>query len=115
MVKQGAGGGFISSIRRDAKERGVPVQFVPEARLNRMAGGASHQGIAAITAPVPYLELDDMLLRIAADTDEVREKQPILLLLDGIQDPYNFGAILEKCRCSWCRRSGDSASRDGPA
>jgi 23S rRNA (guanosine2251-2'-O)-methyltransferase len=94
MVKQGAGGGFISTIRREAKERGVPVQFVPETRLNRMAGGANHQGIAAITAPVPYLELDDLLLRIASDIDEVRQKQPILLLLDGIQDPHNFGAIL---------------------
>jgi 23S rRNA (guanosine2251-2'-O)-methyltransferase len=94
VVKQGAGGGFISTIRREAKERGVPVQFVPETRLNRMAEGAMHQGIAAITAPVPYLELDEMLAAIAKDTDAVREKRPIVLLLDGIQDPYNFGAIL---------------------
>lgn len=94
LVKQGAGGGFISSIRREARERGVPVQFVPETRLNRMAGGAVHQGIAAITAPVAYLELDEMLLRIAGDVDEVRRQQPIILLLDGIQDPHNFGAIL---------------------
>jgi 23S rRNA (guanosine2251-2'-O)-methyltransferase len=94
LVRQGAGGGAINAIRRTAKLRGIPVQFVPESRLNKIAAGAGHQGVAALTAPVAYLEIDDLLSAIAADTDEVRARKPILLLLDGVQDPHNFGAIL---------------------
>lgn len=94
LVKQGAGGGVIGRIRQEAKRRGVPVQFVPENRLARMAGGAGHQGVAAITAPFHYLDLDELLETVAADRDTVMSSKPVLLLLDGIQDPYNFGAIL---------------------
>ncbi|MFW5973598.1 MAG: 23S rRNA (guanosine(2251)-2'-O)-methyltransferase RlmB [Bacteroidota bacterium] len=94
LIKQGAGGSSISEIRRLAHERGVPVQFVPVNKLDRLAAGASHQGVAAVTSPVPYLDLNDVLQAIAPDRESVNTSKPILLLLDGIQDPHNFGAIL---------------------
>ena len=104
LIKQGTGGGAISDIRRMAHERGVQVQFVPANRLDRLAGGAGHQGVAALTAPIPYLELDDLLAGVAPDLDTTRRNKPVLLLLDGIQDPHNFGAIL---------RSAAAAGIDG--
>lgn len=93
-LKQGSVGGVIQDIRRLAKQRGVPVQFVPSAKLDRLAGGANHQGVAAHTSPVAYLELHELMAAIGGTPDEVRRKKPMVLLLDGIQDPYNFGAIL---------------------
>ncbi len=93
-LKQGAGGSAIGEIRRLAKSRGVPVQFVPASKLDRLSSGANHQGVAMIASPVPYLELHELMSSIGATPDAIRERKPVLLLLDGIQDPYNFGAIL---------------------
>jgi 23S rRNA (guanosine2251-2'-O)-methyltransferase len=94
MIRQGLTGHGIRQIRRLAKAEGVPVQQVPSARLSRLAPGVAHQGVAAVTIPVAYRDVEDMLHEIAADTDVVREKKPIVLLLDRIEDPHNFGAIL---------------------
>ena len=94
LIKQGTGGGVIADIRRMAHERGIQVQFVPASRLDRLAGGAGHQGVAAFSAPIPYLDLHELLQDAAPDLDTTRQTKPVLLLLDGIQDPHNFGAIL---------------------
>lgn len=94
LLRQGISGGAINDIRRAAKERGVPVQFVPAVRLDRAAGGANHQGVAAVTSPVRYLELHDLMAMVGPDIEAVRQTRPLLLLLDGVQDPHNYGAIL---------------------
>jgi 23S rRNA (guanosine2251-2'-O)-methyltransferase len=94
MIQQGAGGPQIAEIRRLATASGVQVQYVPETRLSRISGGLNHQGVIAFAALVPYLEFDEMLSAIAPTADDVRRQKPILLLLDQLQDPYNFGAIL---------------------
>lgn len=93
-LQKGLEGRPIAEIRGLARTAGVPVQYVPQGRLNQLAGGAAHQGVVGLTAPVSYLDLDDLLTAVAADLDAVREKKPLLLLLDEIQDPHNFGAIL---------------------
>lgn len=80
-------------LRAMAQERGVPVQFVPQGKLNSLVPGVNHQGVVAVVSPVAYLDADDMLTAIAATRDEVVEKKPIVLLLDHIQDPHNLGAI----------------------
>ncbi len=75
-------------IRQLAHERQVPVAVVPRARLEAVMGGEAHQGMVALVAAAPLLteaDLDGMLDRAA---------NPFLLLLDGIQDPHNLGAIL---------------------
>ncbi|GIV58945.1 MAG: 23S rRNA (guanosine(2251)-2'-O)-methyltransferase RlmB [Rhodothermaceae bacterium] len=94
LIQQGAGGAAIRAIRRAATQAGVPVQFVPAARMARLAPGLNHQGVAAVAAPVAYLEVEALLNRIAPDPDAVRARRPLLLLLDQIEDPHNFGAIL---------------------
>lgn len=94
LLQKGTHGSAIDAIRRAAKAANVPVQMVPAAKLNGLARGLTHQGVVAVTAPVAYLELHTMLATIAPDLDAVRAMKPILLALDGIEDPYNFGAIL---------------------
>ncbi len=84
----------LEEIRRAAGAANVPVQFVPAAKLNSLAPGVAHQGAVALAAAVDYADLEAMLHAIAATPDVVRETQPVLVVLDGIEDPHNFGAIL---------------------
>jgi 23S rRNA (guanosine2251-2'-O)-methyltransferase len=94
FIQRGVAGSVMSEIHRNAREAGIPVQFVPRQRLDRMTGGVPHQGVIARTSPVAFVGLETMLHEIAANPDEVRARRPILLLLEGIQDPRNLGAIL---------------------
>jgi 23S rRNA (guanosine2251-2'-O)-methyltransferase len=94
LLQQGAQGQPVAEIRRAAKAAGVPVQVVPLARLNALAPGVNHQGVVALAAAADYADLDAMLERIAPTLDAVRERKPMLVALDGIEDPHNFGAIL---------------------
>ena len=100
MLQKGAGGRDIAEIRRIASEAGIQVQYVPAVRLTQLAGGGNHQGVAAVSAPLPYADLTEMLGDIAATRDDVISKRPRVLILDGIQDPYNFGAILRSAVAS---------------
>ncbi|KJS11624.1 MAG: RNA methyltransferase [Peptococcaceae bacterium BRH_c8a] len=80
-----------------AREKQVPVQKVEKQLLDRMAEGALHQGIIASVAPYEYADLDDILAQLG-------EQVPLLVLLDGINDPHNLGAII---------RSADAAGAHG--
>lgn len=104
LIQKGSGGPPVDAIRRQASQAGVPVQYVPAPKLNKLAAGLNHQGVAALASPVTYEDVDAMLRRIAPDHEAVRERKPMLLLLDQIEDPYNLGAIL---------RSAAAAGADG--
>ncbi len=94
LINKAARGEDIDAIRRLAAEQTIPFQFVPEAKLNRLAPHSNHQGVVATIAPVAFHDVDDLLSSIAPTMDDVRAKKPTLLMLDGIEDPHNFGAIL---------------------
>ena len=94
------GGGELAEIRRIAVRAGVQVQFVPVGRLRQLARGIAHQGAAALMAPVAYVALDDLLASAAPTLEEVKRRKPRLLVLDGMQDPFNFGAVLRSAAAS---------------
>ncbi|MFN3596787.1 MAG: 23S rRNA (guanosine(2251)-2'-O)-methyltransferase RlmB [Rubricoccaceae bacterium] len=94
LLRTGVHGSAIDAIRRAARAAGVPVQVVPEQRLRQLAPEANHQGVVAVVAPVAYLGLDAMLSAVAPSLDAVRAARPLLVALDEIADPHNFGAIL---------------------
>jgi 23S rRNA (guanosine2251-2'-O)-methyltransferase len=104
MLEQDARGEDIGVIRSLADDRGAPVQYVPAARLRHEAEGAAHQGVVAIAAPIRYREVDEMLSDIAPTWGDVKAKKPLLLVIDRVTDPRNFGAIL---------RSAVAAGTDG--
>lgn len=79
----------VQAILRIAKERGVEVKITGREDLNREAPHALHQGIIAITVAAEYAKLDAML-QIPAERGEM----PLFLILDGVEDPRNLGAIL---------------------
>lgn len=81
--------GSVAEIVALAKERGIVVQYVERAKIESLAGGHRHQGVLAYVAPVPYVELEDILKRA-----EEKGEPPFLVLLDELEDPHNLGALL---------------------
>lgn len=79
--------GQLAEIVKLARERKLPVQAAPRARLDRVA--ANHQGVALEASGYPYTTVADML-----DLANRRDEKPFLLLLDALQDPQNFGVLL---------------------
>ncbi len=92
LLQRGARG--LQHLRKIATRAGVPVQELPSAGLARHSGNTPHQGALALRATLAYHNVWNMLARIAPSLDKVRQQRPRLLLLDGIQDPRNFGALV---------------------
>ena len=88
FIAQGAHGEAIGEIWDLAKRSRVVTKVLPKRGLERYAPGASHQGVVASMAPVSYADADDLM-------QPYRDGRPALVvLLDGITDPQNLGAIL---------------------
>lgn len=88
FIAQGAHGEAIGEIRDLAKRNRVVTKVLPKRALERYAPGASHQGVVASMAPVSYADPDDLM-------QPYHDGEPALVvLLDGITDPQNLGAIL---------------------
>lgn len=77
-----------------ASERKVKVEYVDRFILDKKANGVKHQGFIAESVDFKYATLDD-LVSIASNCDK-----PFFVLLDGIEDPHNFGAIIRSCECA---------------
>jgi 23S rRNA (guanosine2251-2'-O)-methyltransferase len=72
-----------------ARERAVPVSFVKRGKIDALAEGEVHQGVAASIAPVPYADLDDIVPR-----NPDPERPAFVVLLDSVQDPHNLGSVI---------------------
>lgn len=83
LIARGAGGARIQEIVDLARANATPVRFEPRDALDRMAGGGAHQGVVALGAAKKY-----------AGVDDVAPRGKLLVILDGIEDPHNLGAIV---------------------
>jgi len=90
---------FVAKGRQDtraedivqlARHNGIPVRFEERAQLDRIAGTRDHQGVVAIAAARAASTLDDIL----AKANEEKGKPGLIVLLDGVEDPHNLGAIV---------------------
>ena len=88
FLQQGTRGDLEKNLRRLCKIQGIPLQYVPKEKLNYLAKGSNHQGVVGLISPLEYQDLDPLLASLLEG-----EKAPIVLLLDGITDVRNFGAI----------------------
>lgn len=77
-----------------AKERSVPVQFVPEERLMRITR-KQHQGVIAFISEIEYMPLEELVASIYEEG-----RAPFIVLLDGLTDVRNFGAIARTAECA---------------
>ena len=85
--------GSAREIVKMAKDAGAVVQIVDRARLDQIY--PAHQGLLAYVAAVKYSSVDEMLA-LAKEKGE----DPFLILLDGITDPHNLGAIIRSAECA---------------
>lgn len=79
----------VAEAIRASAERGIPIQEVSRSELDRMTGGALHQGIGIAVPPFRYTDPADMI-QAAVDAGQA----PLLVALDGVQDPRNLGAVV---------------------
>jgi 23S rRNA (guanosine2251-2'-O)-methyltransferase len=78
-------------VVRLAKEKGIPVLFRSDFELTRLCGTSHHQGIAVEAKPYEYYDLSSIIASASVKKDST------VLILDGIEDPNNLGAILRSC------------------
>jgi 23S rRNA (guanosine2251-2'-O)-methyltransferase len=87
----------LQKLIQECRHNSVAVRFVSRAELDRLAGSNSHQGVVAVTSSKQYTDLDDIV-------DAKRGLYSLIVVLDGIEDPHNLGAIL---------RTADACAADG--
>lgn len=93
MVRRGLRSENISKILKVSREANIPVQEVPIEKLNRLAGN-NHQGIVALISAVEFQPLEEIIPVIYE-----RGETPFILMLDGITDVRNLGAVARSAEC----------------
>jgi 23S rRNA (guanosine2251-2'-O)-methyltransferase len=96
LVVKGIRNQRVSEAIARASQLGIPLRFEPRETLDRMAGGIPHQGLVAVVSAKPVVTMEDLLDRARTPA--------LVVLLDGVEDPRNLGAIL---------RTVDAAGADG--
>lgn len=99
FVAKGAKEGSIREVLGVARDAGVIIQEVDRVRLDQLAEGRNHQGVIAMAAAHTYAEVEDIFAKAAAAGQD-----PLILVLDGIEDPQNLGSLL---------RTADAAGAHG--
>ena len=99
IIAEGVRETRIAEIMFLARNNGVSFQKVPRENLSRLVeNGANHQGVIAFVAAADYYPADKLLSEIYRKI-EAGEK-PLIVILDGVEDPRNFGAILRTIECA---------------
>ena len=87
----------LQRVVDECRKQGVAVRFVSRAELDQMAGNNAHQGVVAVTSAKQYNDLDDVV-------EAKRGQYSLLVVLDGVEDPHNLGAVI---------RTADASGADG--
>ncbi len=98
FVDEKASGKRIDEVMGLAKELGVPVRQRQKQDLDRLAGMPHHQGVVLSMDSFKYADFDDQL-----EAWKISGKEALFLLLDGITDPHNLGAILRNAGAAGCQ------------
>jgi 23S rRNA (guanosine2251-2'-O)-methyltransferase len=89
----------LRELMEMARRLGVPVRYAPRIDLTRSVGtGANHQGVVATVAAASYADADALLDALASRVGTT--DQPLAVVLDGVEDPRNLGAILRTAECA---------------
>jgi len=85
----------ITAVKEEAIRQKLPIKFLKRERMDGMAGNDRHQGVIALVEAYAYAELEDIMALAAR-----RNETPFLVILDGIEDPHNLGAIIRTAECA---------------
>ncbi len=94
FVRKDSTHGRLQEMRRLANAKGVQVQHVPDVKIQRLAGDANHQGVVAVMAAIEYVSLEPIILEL-----QEKGETPFFVMLDGVTDVRNFGAIARTAEC----------------
>lgn len=89
FISRGDKQGSINKIIGKAKAKGIVLVEVDKSKLDELSQNKNHQGVIAMVPPFKYCDIDEIL----ADAKEKNE-DPFIIILDGIEDPHNLGAII---------------------
>ena len=89
FVLDGCQDGPVKSITREARKGDTIINYVSKDRLDQISETGKHQGVIAISAAYDYAEVEDILAKA-----EEKGEAPFIIILDGIEDPHNLGAII---------------------
>ncbi|NOT47916.1 MAG: 23S rRNA (guanosine(2251)-2'-O)-methyltransferase RlmB [Acidobacteria bacterium] len=93
MIAEGAREQRLNEIFDLARQNNVLIDRISRENLTRLTGAdVNHQGVAAIAASADYLPIDEMIAGLG--------DQPLLIILDGVEDPRNLGAVLRTAECA---------------
>ena len=88
-VLDGCQDGPVKTITREARKGDTIINYVTKERLDQISETGKHQGVIAVCAAYDYAEVDDILKKA-----EEKGEPPFIIILDGIEDPHNLGAII---------------------
>jgi 23S rRNA (guanosine2251-2'-O)-methyltransferase len=98
-IAEGARHNRLRELLELARKANVPVHFAPRVDLARMAGAdANHQGVVASVAAARYTDTGELLDALASRVGT--NEPPLVVVLDGVEDPRNLGAILRTVECA---------------
>jgi 23S rRNA (guanosine2251-2'-O)-methyltransferase len=97
-LAEGAHESRLREILEIARYADIPVRRMPRAELQRIAGGANHQGVIATIAAAHYTPADELLDALAARVGTA--DPPLAVVLDGVEDPRNLGAVIRTAECA---------------
>ena len=94
-ITSGEREGSINLLIGIASDRGIPITECDKTRLDSISGGGRHQGIIAVAAEHNYSTVDEIFAYA-----EERGEAPFIVILDGVEDPHNLGAIIRSAECA---------------
>ena len=94
LVRRGAGSDLLKKLLGALSRMEIPVQQVPVEKLNRITG-KNHQGVIAFLSEISYVDITTLLPSIFEKGED-----PLILLIDGVSDVRNFGAIARSAECA---------------
>jgi 23S rRNA (guanosine2251-2'-O)-methyltransferase len=98
VIAEGAHPARLRELVELARQRNVPVHHTPRADLARVVGAeANHQGVVATIASASYADAEELLDALASRVGTM--EPPLAVVLDGVEDPRNLGAILRTVEC----------------
>ena len=94
-IQNGDREGSVNLLLGIAADRKLPIHEVDRTKLDSLACGGNHQGIIAIAAERNYASVEDILAYA-----EEKGEAPFIIVLDGVEDPHNLGALIRSAECA---------------
>ncbi|MBW8243460.1 23S rRNA (guanosine(2251)-2'-O)-methyltransferase RlmB [Muricauda oceani] len=94
FIQKGIKGELIKELESSARKNGIGLSYVPVEKLNRLTRNNNHQGAVAQISPVEFHQFEELVEQVLN-----KEETPLFLMLDGVSDVRNFGAIIRTAEC----------------